>query len=281
MTWPMRAAQARARPRDRDRRRGPFGVHLVDGGNKGEVGAGLRQLGEVVGFGTRIARKILARAELPRVDENRRDGALASRPRRRDERHMPGMQRTHRRHQANAVTGLAPRGDLPPQLADRPDHSYRFAVHDVTYSLVRADRLHRMARCYDSPRRHTQKKAGPYAPDRNVILGWSGRNDIVHAILSCDGAACVPMRTTPAFRDCHNGCAEVAVQAQSGAGAFLPLVGYPCDRFLPWYCLRRSPLAARLIFTSGSISAPVHWRRKAIFRPNTPGSTITIQTSTR
>ena len=66
----------------------------------------------------RIAVEVLVRAELQRIDEDRRDDAVGAAPRLRDQRHVAGVERAHRRHQrdvsparANA-TSAAPSASL-------------------------------------------------------------------------------------------------------------------------------------------------------------------------
>ena len=62
--------------------------------------SGMRDEQCLVRFGgPRITRQILIGAELLRVDEDRRDHPRSGRARGIDQRHVPGMERAHRRDQ--------------------------------------------------------------------------------------------------------------------------------------------------------------------------------------
>src|SRR5262249_18456386 len=92
--------------------------------------------GELLGIAVEVARislEVLAGAELHRVDENRRDDHVAGRACDGHERKMSGVQRTHRRNEADAHTACPPRGDARPER--------RLVAHELHATLrIRARR---------------------------------------------------------------------------------------------------------------------------------------------
>ena len=66
----------------------------------------------------RIGGEVFTGPELCRIDKDRRDDALALGLRCPDQRQMTVVQRAHRRHQADPLTGFSPPGDVTAQIDD-------------------------------------------------------------------------------------------------------------------------------------------------------------------
>ena len=116
----MSAAQPFAQPADPNQGRKPRRVDFVAGRDKSEIGARRLQHVEIGGLAARIGAEILGGRELLRVDKDRSDNAAAIAARRSNQSQMTGVQRAHRRHQANALAGSAPIGHVRSELADCP-----------------------------------------------------------------------------------------------------------------------------------------------------------------
>ncbi len=102
--WPGRAApsKCRSRPATPTVVAKPVRIHHLDRGQPQQVAAMSGEQRRVRRLLPRIARKILVRPELQRIDEDRGDHMIRQPSRLVDQRHMPGMQCAHRRHERHA-----------------------------------------------------------------------------------------------------------------------------------------------------------------------------------
>ena len=104
-------------------------VHLFGIGGEDEIGAGFAELGEIALL--RRADSDLKSSRGPnwigftKIETTARSALLLARA---TKEQMALMQRPHGRHQRDALAGLAPSGDLVPQIADRP-HCVEGARH--------------------------------------------------------------------------------------------------------------------------------------------------------
>jgi hypothetical protein len=96
-------------------------VDFLDRGREDEIRRDARQPVDVRRKRARIAREVFIRAELRGIDENRDDDAVGRPSRRLDKRQMAGVQRAHRRHQADSLASGAPRANVAAQFVDRAD----------------------------------------------------------------------------------------------------------------------------------------------------------------
>ncbi len=108
--WPGRdrPLPAVAHPAHRHRRRrgrGPGRVHLRDGRDEHDVGAGLGAHEEVTLERPRVARHVLGVAELQRVDEDADGDQVALGAGTGDQGDVPVVQRAHGRHQPDRAPG--------------------------------------------------------------------------------------------------------------------------------------------------------------------------------
>ena len=120
MAGAVRAAQPLAQPADPHQGREARRIDLGGGRHKRQIDPRRPQQIEVGRLGPRIGAEILVGGELLRIDEDGGDDPVALGPRRADQRHMPGVQGAHRRHQPDALARPAPPGELAPQIGDRP-----------------------------------------------------------------------------------------------------------------------------------------------------------------
>jgi len=84
-----------------NRGRGSGWVDIFDARQEDKVYAGSLEHRQVSLFIARVALEILARSELGRVDEDRRDDRNAARSCRTHQRLVTGVEGTHRRHEAD------------------------------------------------------------------------------------------------------------------------------------------------------------------------------------
>ena len=120
MTGAVRAAQPLGQPRYLDERGKSRRVDFVGGGNERQIDLRRAQHVEIGRLAARVGTEILVRRKLLGVDEDRRDDAITSLPRRADQRHVARVQRAHGRHQPDPLAGFSPPGDVAPQIGDRP-----------------------------------------------------------------------------------------------------------------------------------------------------------------
>ena len=69
---------------------------------------------------SRVAREVLARPELERVDEDAHHDTVGRAPGEADERHVPVVERAHRRHERHGLAAAAEPRDRAPELDERP-----------------------------------------------------------------------------------------------------------------------------------------------------------------
>src|SRR4029453_11520741 len=99
------------------------GIHLRRIGREHEVRSGSAELLDVPGLVAWIGVEVLARTELDRVHEDRDHDAICLALGERYQREMPGVKRAHGGYERNALAGLAPRGEMRPQIGDGADSS--------------------------------------------------------------------------------------------------------------------------------------------------------------
>src|SRR4029078_1681940 len=95
------------------------GIHLRRIGREYEVRPGSAELLDVTGLVARIGVEVLARPELYRIHQDRDQETVRLTLSERDQREMSGVERAHGGDERDAFAGLAPRGDMGPQIRDR------------------------------------------------------------------------------------------------------------------------------------------------------------------
>jgi hypothetical protein len=125
MSEAVRTAQSLAQTGDAHDGRKLRRIHFVGGWQIGKIDARRLQHLEIGGFRARIRGKVFVGCELLRVDKDRRDDPPTFAARRRDQCHVPGMQRAHRWHQPDPLTGPPPGGEALLEIGARPYHLHR------------------------------------------------------------------------------------------------------------------------------------------------------------
>ena len=113
VAWPELVLETcRRRPVDTDQRRETRRVHAVEIGREDQIGTGRLDHRAIALEVARIGRKVLVGGELLGVDEDRHDHPVGDVARRRDERHVAGVERAHRRDEGDPLAAGAPGGDM-------------------------------------------------------------------------------------------------------------------------------------------------------------------------
>ena len=117
----MRPAQPFAEPGDRNGGAKPVGIDIGRIRREHQIGARGTDQGRIGGLLARVGRKILARAELLRIDEQADDHAVGRPVGGFDQRQVPAMDRPHGWNQPDRKAARAPCADHGPGVIGGTD----------------------------------------------------------------------------------------------------------------------------------------------------------------